>query len=823
MMPEHWQKVEQIYNAALECKPDHRQAFLDESCAGDNSLRREVESLLACQSEAKDWIESPAVEVVAKAVAENRAAEPPPDLVGRTLLHYRIDGKIGEGGMGVVYRAFDTLLHRRVAIKLLPPNEMSDVERRRRFLREARAASALNHPNIITIHDICHAEGTDFIAMEYVEGRQLAQRIGSKGMPLGETLGYAIQIADALDRAHQAGIVHRDLKPSNIMVAEAGNIKVLDFGLAKVMRLPDGDARGLAESGESLTGTGAIIGTAAYMSPEQCQGKRVDARSDIFAFGSVLYEMVTGRRAFQGDTPISTIAAIIEKDPIPASEVSKTIPPELDQIIGHCLRKDPERRVQHMSDVKVLLQDLKEESERGPRAASRKPSRIRVAVALSLVLLLSLIAVYWMRLPTAPPRILRSSQLTNDGAKSKGGLVCDGSTLYFTETVGSQRLLAQVSVMGGQTARIPLTFPDGSVEALLMDVRPDRHELLLRSTPPIGTSLLQPTDLPYWVLPLPAGAFRRLGDLRGFLGARWSPDGDRLAYIQGSDLCVADAEGNNPNRLVRLESATLGAANTSLCWAPDGKSIRFGIPDSQTKLMAVWEVSANGSGLHRILPDWTDRAHFWPRWTPDGKYFVFNAVSRLFDPADIWAIPEKKGFLRKSSPVPVQLTFGPISYSYTIPSPDGKKLFAIGTTWRGEPARCDHQTGHLLPYLPGLSAECLAFSSDGSRLAYVTYPKGELWRSNADGSQPQQLVRHPMQSFLPRWSPDGKEIAFIARIPPKQWKIYLIPAEGGMPEQLIPGDEAEADPNWSPDGSTILYGLHPGGGPPKSQAYTSLT
>jgi serine/threonine protein kinase len=271
-------------------------------------------------------------------------------VIGKTLGHYRIEAKLGAGGMGEVYRARDTHLDRPVAVKVLPADAVRDPDRKRRFVQEAKAASALNHPNIITIYDIDQSDGVDYIAMEYVAGRTLEKR-GDIG--LGELLGWAIQIADALAAAHRAGIVHRDLKPSNLMVTPEGLVKVLDFGLAKLTALEPADDLGATLDAPARTEEGTVLGTAAYMSPEQAEGKRVDARSDIFSLGAVLYELVTGRRAFSGASRVSTLSAILHQEPAPVGEAA---PRELDRLIRHCLRKDPARRFQHLEDVKILLE-----------------------------------------------------------------------------------------------------------------------------------------------------------------------------------------------------------------------------------------------------------------------------------------------------------------------------------------------------------------------------------------------------------------------------------------------------------------------------------
>src|SRR5512133_319748 len=286
-------------------------------------------------------------------------------MIGRTISHYSILEKLGEGGMGVVYKARDTHLDRFVAIKVLPAEKVADPERKQRFVQEAKAASSLNHPNIITIYDIGQAEGVDFISMECVTGKTLDRLIPGRGMRLNEALKCAVQIADALARAHSAGIVHRDLKPGNIMVNEHGLVKVLDFGLAK---LTEPTPAGEDESTRTMRPTteeGKIVGTVAYMSPEQAEGKKVDARSDIFSFGSVVYEMVTGEKAFHGATKLAVLSAILQKDPEPIGESAGTVPSDLEKLVARCLRKNLERRVQHMDDVKLALEDLREESESG--------------------------------------------------------------------------------------------------------------------------------------------------------------------------------------------------------------------------------------------------------------------------------------------------------------------------------------------------------------------------------------------------------------------------------------------------------------------------
>ncbi len=300
-------------------------------------------------------------------------------MIGQSLSRYTIEAKLGEGGMGVVYKARDTQLERTVAIKVLPPDQLADPDRKRRFIQEARAASALNHPGIVTIYDVGSERNTDFIVMEYVAGRTLDQVVPAGGLALKKGLRFAIEIADAVARAHEAGIIHRDLKPANVMVTDAGGIKILDFGIAKLL---ESTTPAVVTKTAAVTQDGTTIGTPAYMSPEQADGQRVDARSDIFSFGSVLYEMMTGRQAFSGDSRLSVMARILNEDPVPPGRLAATIPADLEKVILRCLRKDPARRFQTMADLRVALEDLALESS-APAPLPPAPARSAPASSVS--------------------------------------------------------------------------------------------------------------------------------------------------------------------------------------------------------------------------------------------------------------------------------------------------------------------------------------------------------------------------------------------------------------------------------------------------------
>ncbi len=372
-----------------------------------------------------------------------------PFRVGQLFSHYRILQHLGEGGMGTVYKALDAHLDRFVAIKVLLPERAGDPGRNRRFVLEAKAASGLNHPNIVTIYDADQREGVDFIAMEYIAGATIENVVPRRGMPLGTALRYAIQIADALAAAHAAGIVHRDLKPANVMVMADGRVKILDFGLAKPLGMtPSAGEGATAETlSEELTGEGRIVGTVSYMSPEQAQGKRVDSRSDIFSFGSILYEMVTGKRAFQGDSNVATLAAVLKDAPRPAGEIARGLPRELERLIGRCLRKDPNHRFQHMDDLKVLLEEIKEDSDSGtydaaPATRGKRGRLWAVATILALAMVAASVFVWrerWIELGTSGGEPIRSVAVL-PFAKIAG----DAGTDYLCESL-TESLISRLS------------------------------------------------------------------------------------------------------------------------------------------------------------------------------------------------------------------------------------------------------------------------------------------------------------------------------------------------------------------------------------------
>src|SRR6266496_1798283 len=378
MTPERWQQLKQIFQSALERNPAERSAFLNQACADDPALRSQVESLIASHDQAGDSIEAMAAEAATEMLDDDQAVS----IVGKQISHYQVVSRIGRGGMGEVFLAHDTSLGRKVALKLLRSDFTRNEERLRRFQQEARAASALNHPNILTIYEIGHDGSLHFMATEYVEGETLRQHLSRARITVGQTLDVAVQVASALAAAHQAGIIHRDIKPENIMVRTDGNVKVLDFGLAKLAQ-PKTIDTAAPTLPQVETAPGVVMGTFSYMSPEQARGLTVDARTDIWSLGVMIYEMVAGRLPFEGETASDVMSLILQKEPLPLAHSSPEVPTELERIVRKALRKDKEERYQTIKDLLIDLRNLRKELELSAEMERSAPPMSLVSSAQS--------------------------------------------------------------------------------------------------------------------------------------------------------------------------------------------------------------------------------------------------------------------------------------------------------------------------------------------------------------------------------------------------------------------------------------------------------
>ena len=768
MKSDRWSEVEKFYLAAIEREPSERKVFLERACP-DEEMRREIESLLKHEQSGDRLLEDPSWRPAPRQAATN-AGGGPRMAPGTHLGRYEIISPLGAGGMGEVYRARDPRLHREVAIKVLPEDFARDPERVSRFEREARAAGALSHPNIVAVYDTGEDDGRHWIASELVAGESLQRLIGRGPLAPDKAVEIGGQIADGLSAAHGAGIVHRDLKPANIMIARDGRVKILDFGLAK-QRHSSTDSTTL-----DLTGQGAVMGTAGYMSPEQVRGEEVDQRSDLFSFGVVLYELLCGKRAFTGSSSVELMHAILKNDP---PELPATVPPALGQIVHRCLEKDAGRRFQTAVEIVLALRNSLASTP--PKVKSKGHAGLKWASAA--IIAAAGLAIVWLSRPSPPPRVTGIVQITHGNRLGFfPPFLYDGSRVYFPATDSSVPAY-QVSVKGGDAVPLKVQTKDAQ---FLLDISPDRTEFLVCRPANPGCEL--------WTEPMLGGSSRRLGNLVvDDASVAWSPDGQKLAYVRDKALYLANSDGTEVRRLAAMDGQPLHPH-----WSPDGRKIRFGVVIDDSKPFRIWEVRADGSGLRTVYPSWSA---FPGNWTADGKYFVFAADGQ------IWVVREKTGmFQRAGEPTP--LSTGQLLPNFPILSADGKRIFFAGNTEsRNEFLRYDLKSGRFALELPGVSGTELEYSRDGKWVTYVSPQDGSLFRSAADGSDRLQLTSSPLGAGMPHWSPDGKLIAFHAsRGGPQSLRIYVVPFDGGVPRQVTNGESgADGDPSWSPDGTLLAF------------------
>jgi Tol biopolymer transport system component len=655
---------------------------------------------------------------------------------GTRLGAYEILAPLGAGGMGEVYRARDTRLGREVALKILHSRYASDATRRERFLREARAVSSLNHPNIVSLYDIGSDAGHDFLIMELVRGRTLDQLIGNRGLSINETLKYAIPIAEGMGRAHSAGVLHRDLKPANIMVTEDGVPKILDFGLAQLSEtqaVSDSDRTTMAPH-PALSEEGMIAGTASYMSPEQAEGKKLDARSDIFSFGAMLYEMIAGRRAFHGDSTVSTLAAVLNQEPEALSKLTPQTPRDLERIVERCMRKDPNRRFHSMQDVRVQLDEVREESESGvlaAQAAAPPKRRIWLYGAGAAVAVLAIAAGVFFRQRSAavPPPGAPVPLTAYPGDERTPSLSPDGSQVVFAwngPTAGAYHLYVKLI---GSPNHLQLTSGD-SAEAY------------------------------------PA----------------WSPDGRWIAFQRGGpagpQVLLISPIGGPERRLADV------ACTGSLSWSGDSQWLACGVNQGHDPGIVL--IGVAGGQIRRLIPPSKQgRALSFPAFSPDGKSLLFSECRSAFgcnlNLLELNADLSARGPARRVS------TEFVVSQGGTAWTEDGRDaIWSVSRTTSGE---SEGLTLHRLPVFTAGPPQTLAFADrgmdpavarNGHRLVYARAGSNvHLWR--ADG---QTAERHPVAStrdeLNARFSPDGRRIAFESdRSGPEE--IWAANADGAQP------------------------------------------
>jgi serine/threonine protein kinase/Tol biopolymer transport system component len=817
--PQRWQRIKQLVADAAERAPVERAAFLAAECSGDEAMQREVEALLAGHDEAGDFFERRPV-LSALPPAMSLTASSVQLTAGYRLGHYEIVEAIGAGGMGEVYKARDTRLNRTVAIKVLPADVAHDLQARERFEREARAVAALSHPHICALYDVGEAalairppgvtnETVRYLVMEYLEGETLAERLArlrGRKLPIHEALSVAIEIASALDRAHHSGIVHRDLKPANVMLTKTG-AKLLDFGLAKATR--DTVAGSPAMTGaKDLTAPGLIIGTVRYMAPEQIEGKDVDERTDIFAFGLMLFEMLTGRRPFEGNSDAGVMASILERDPPLVSSVQPLATAALDRIVSTCLAKDRDDRWQTARDLLRELRWIREASAQGGEATVvvRRNSRRSINAALAIgVLALVAGASYFAGARTTPKRAtsVRVDRLTDfPGLEEYPAISPDGRSVAFTANAGGMHQIFVKLIGGGP----PLQLTRDASEHLRPRWTPDSSSLIYFSRP-LGGGLMGTL----WEISALGGTPRRIVDSPA--DGDVSHDGRRLAFVRSTggrlELVTTDRDGINTKVIVPLAP---GYSYISPRWSPDDTLIAY--QRSRVGLdHDVFVVPAGGGEPRGISTHAKEMNGF--AWLPDGSGIVMSSSrgsTMYYLPSfNLWTVSLKDGAWR-------QETFGEVSYLH----PDVDRRGALTATrfqmqsdiWRFPVAfdgvenvrrgeRITRQTGQVRTPTVGPGDKEVAYLSDSGGHA-------NIWVTKLDTGESRQITyeRDPEVSVgVPVWSPDGRHIVFASgRDAQGQNGYWLVSPDGsGLRNLKLHAGWA----GWSGDSRWVYYSDDP--------------
>ena len=815
MHAERWQEIDRLFDAVLEREPAERASFLVEASAGDEDLRREVESLLAAHEGATKFIEAPAIQVAAKAAAAGGNTF---SAVGREIGPYRVKSLLGLGGMGEVYRAVDTRLDRSVALKFLPSEFTHEAERIRRFEREARAASALNHPNIVTIYEIGQSDGTCFIATELVEGQTLRDMMQRSPMHTKEAINVVGQVADALSAAHSAGIIHRDIKPENIMVRPDGYVKVLDFGLAKLTEAAPSHDEPRKKTVSVHTDTGAVMGTVAYMSPEQALGEEVDQRSDIFSLGVVLYELTTGKHPFKGSTAAATFDALLNRDPPPVADTK--LSPELERIIGRALEKDRELRYQTASDLRAELKRWQRTVDSSPthslrigarRSRSRAPRPSLVIGGFAFLLVVaSAVFFAWRRSPRVtsdPPfKNVSFTQLTDQpGTELFPSLLPDGkSIVYASKASGNWDLYLQR--VGGKNP-VNLTA-DSTADETQPSFSPDGERIAFRSERERGG---------IFVMGATGESVKRLTDF-GYHPA-WSPDGSEVVFathniedpndrsLERSDIWVVNVATGVKRQLT---GETIGDAAQPQ-WSPSGARIAYWGRQKGGQ-RDVWTIPASG-GTPVAVTD--DAAFDWnPVWAPDGKYLYF--ASDRGGQMNLWRVPieERTG---KVTGAPESLTT-PSPYAQHLSfSRDGRRAVYVSQVGSKNILKAGFNpdlaelTGQPVAITQGFKYTSQPnLSPDGEWYVYSTQgeKQEDLFIIDKDGTgPPRQLTDDHFKDRHPRWSPDGNRIVFYSDRSGR-YEAWTINRDGSGLQQMTFNTELTVIYSfWSPDGGRLAYNL----------------
>jgi serine/threonine protein kinase/Tol biopolymer transport system component len=801
LTPDRWARIQQVFHAALEKLAGERAAFLDEACRGDESLRQNVELLLS--GEGERTLKSPLQSFLESGKLDLA--------VGETLAQYRVEAKLGQGGMGAVYRGYDTRLERKVALKVLPPEESANRERRSRLMREARTASALNHPNIVTIYEVGSDHEVDFIAMECVEGKRLDELIPSKGLRPTQVLRYAVQMADALAKAHTAGVLHRDLKPSNLMVTAEGRVKILDFGLAKVLERPDASPDAPIAACD-LTEEGVVMGTAAYMSPEQAEGRKLDARSDIFSFGSVLYEMATSRRPFAANSRLALLTKIVNEDPQPPGQLAP-LPADLKKLILRCLRKDPARRFQTMADLKVSLEDLEiEASESHSQAAVARPSRTPISLrraALVAVVILAIGGIAWLasrtlqRSPEAPPgRTVKFTftpknlQRGGDGEiDAEVSISPDGKHVDYVEAEDGQLWVRDLDQE--QAHVVP-----GATRVYQVFWSPDSQQLGYT----VGRSEMMR-------IPALGGTPTLITKLSGFRRAYWSADGE-IVYCADHGLFSVPAVGGTPTRIIEHSHIE----HPSILDLPGGRRAY------------LFQTGGTNPPAHEIRVQVVGEKESRGIWALPFSLATLSATGKAFPIVQHGSSPavSRNGILVYSDVPPNRLqltwydragkflsTVGQPDYqSWTSLSPDGRKLAVEIDDGNPDIWIYDLERGIKTRFTSDAAFEApAAWSPSGDELVYGYFRGGGnvdiFAKPSAGNGEAKPLVATPAVEGLPDWSPDGKYLIYDTVAPETRRDLLYRERrpDGRLGEAVTflktPHDESGA--RFSPNGRFVAY------------------
>jgi Tol biopolymer transport system component len=722
---------------------------------------------------------------------------------------YEITGSLGAGGMGEVYRAHDPRLGRDVAIKVLPAPVAHDSDRLQRFEHEARAVATLNHPNILDVHDIGSHEGVPFIVSELLEGETLRERLEAGSLPVRKALEYALQIARGLAAAHERGIAHRDLKPENVFIVHGDRVKILDFGLAKALAAPPDAGTRLAQQATEI---GTVLGTVGYMAPEQVRGLPADHRADIFAFGCVLHEMLTGQRAFGGSTAADTMSAILSKDPPDLESRAADVPPALGRIVRRCLEKSPAQRFQSSEDLAFAIENVTAVSQATKipgsdvaefRGLARVPLRT-LATGLAAGMLLgaaAMLALGSLRSAETPALSLgRTTAITHEvGQELHPSLSPDGAFVAYAAGPTDRTHIYVRQIAGGRAIDLTESLPGKYGHPRWS------HD---------GSRILFTGTTGAHVVPALGGVARRVIDRAGM--ADWSPDSRRIVYTTETvaagpgHVNVVDVEGGGPRVLAEVLEPH------SLAWSPDGRFIAlvsgntpFPGPGRLVGNVAPSQiVVVPAAGGTPVAVTAGGALHTSPTWTPDSRRLLF--VSNVHGTRDLFEIALTDD--GRPDGEPRRLTAGLNAHTVSL-SRDGRRLAYATLTLSSNiwsillPSRPPASIREAVPVTTGLQTiEGLAVSRDGQWLAFDSNLSGnqDIYRMRLPDGEPEQVTTDPADEFIPNWSPDATMLAFHG------WQrgnrdIFVIGADGRDRQQVtsLPGHEWY--PNWSPDGSRILF------------------